>query len=125
MLLFSYGLILKATAFSTILSLAVVYPQAERLLGFLFTEESLMKLIGTVPVAFLDPPFSFWSRISLSLLEVAAAAAMPGNAALLSRDQAPVSREGGSCAGVQDFSVWFTIVGTPSSLNLSLHLLSN
>ena len=55
-----------------------------------------MKLIGTVPVAFLGPPFSFWRHISLSFLEVAATAAMPGNATLLSRDQAPASGEGGS-----------------------------
>lgn len=96
MLVFSYGLILKATAFSTILSSAVGYSQAECLLSFPCTEEGLMKLIGTVPVAFLGPPFSFWRHISLSFLEVAATAAMPGNATLLSRDQAPASGEGGS-----------------------------
>lgn len=81
MLMFPYGLVLKATAFSTILSLAVGYPQAERLLGFPCSEEGLMKLIGRVPVAFLDPPFRFWRHVSLSLLDVRA---MPGNAALLS-----------------------------------------
>lgn len=33
-------------------------------------------------MAFLEPPFSFWSHISLGFLEVAAAAAVPGNGIL-------------------------------------------
>lgn len=74
---------------------------AERSLGFPCSEEGLTKLIRRVPVAFLDPPFSFWRHVIPSLLDVAA---MPGNAALLSWDQAPARGEGGSWAGVQDCS---------------------